>query len=986
MGNTTENVQVNMKLNGINEFKAYADLKKEIIAQDRLVGKMDKGAAGYADATKRLRELKDMQSEWRNEIYKGGQTQKTFFDDFKAGLSEITRIGSGVAIGSLVASGIQSAIGWVKNFMGASQEAYREAEINQSQLSAAVKSTGGAAGITKDQLNDLSAELMKLTGVDDDLITKSEALLLTFTNISGQLYDETLPLILDVSQALGQDLQTSTIQVGKALNDPINGLTALKRVGVSFSEDQKKVIKKLQETGDMAGAQTVILNELKKEFGGVSEAAINTESGSLQKFNTRLGNIQESIGGMITGMKSLAVKGFEPFLRWVEKITTSRVSEKLEAERFELNKLEIQITSANTKQTDRVKLINELKEKYPALLGNLNAETASNLQVSRAIKAVNDQLVNKIILQKKDEEIDELNQKRADIMNKKLEYEDQIREKLVKLREKGFEVNTSGTDPAAELERVQNNFRKKMDDMGKSTGGIFDPFFGVGTLLNNYAAVKEFDSNTKKFTDKLIDKKNALAKELGIDLDTKDIGTPPPVLVTPVDPKKEAERKRLLEKAKQDHIQFLADIIKNEEDVFQGRLTKNDAEVDAVRLKYDKLRIRAKGNQDELVTIANQEASELTNVLATQAKEEIKIQEEITKKTKEEFLKRNQAQADMAQTIFELGMTVREKEQAQLDKMFEEMVVDAEALGLDSTAIYEAWTNAKIKLDEKHADKHKATEEEKKQFAVEMAQQAADATFAIASRNRQAESQAAIDAINKRREDELANNELSESQKKAINLKYDRQVAAEKQRAWKAEQRASIAQAIINGALAVTKVTAQTGVLAPFVIPSIIAGTLAQVAVILAQKTPQFAKGGLIAQGPSHQEGGISLVNNRTGQNIGEIEGGEPVMVLSKETRQNNGRLINELLYNSRFRNGAPVSVNTNAALGGLAQFRTGGIAAGSQPITVNAQPDLGLLINEIRELKTAVQEEKGRPVDFNYNVFERYRDLVDKIRNNVNA
>src|SRR5262245_66611796 len=76
-----------------------------------------------------------------------------------------------------------------------------------------------------------------------------------------------------MSAALGQDGKASAIQLGKALNDPIKGVTALQRVGVSFTKSQKNQIKALVESGNTLGAQKVILRELGKEFGGAAKAA-----------------------------------------------------------------------------------------------------------------------------------------------------------------------------------------------------------------------------------------------------------------------------------------------------------------------------------------------------------------------------------------------------------------------------------------------------------------------------------------------------------------------------------------------------------------------------------------------------------------------------------------------------------------------------------------------------------------------------------------
>ena len=144
-----------------------------------------------------------------------------------------------------------------------------------AQTGAVLKSTGGAANVTKKQVTDLSAALLKKTGIDDEVIQSGENMLLTFRGIRNEagknndIFTQATKIGLDMSTALegagfeGGNLKTTMIRLGKALNDPVQGMTALKRVGVTFTEDQKKTIKRLEETGHHLQAQKLILKELR---------------------------------------------------------------------------------------------------------------------------------------------------------------------------------------------------------------------------------------------------------------------------------------------------------------------------------------------------------------------------------------------------------------------------------------------------------------------------------------------------------------------------------------------------------------------------------------------------------------------------------------------------------------------------------------------------------------------------------------------------
>lgn len=153
-----------------------------------------------------------------------------------------------------------------------------EAAAAMGQVEAALKSMGPVAGRTADQLKK-AADAFETQSLfeADEILSKVTANLLTFGKVSGDVFDRAQQAAINMSARLGQDLQSSAIQVGKALNDPIKGVTALQRVGVSFTAAQKEQIKVLVESGQAAKAQTLILAELEKQFGGAALAAQNTD-------------------------------------------------------------------------------------------------------------------------------------------------------------------------------------------------------------------------------------------------------------------------------------------------------------------------------------------------------------------------------------------------------------------------------------------------------------------------------------------------------------------------------------------------------------------------------------------------------------------------------------------------------------------------------------------------------------------------------------
>lgn len=203
-----------------------------------------------------------------------------------AGFAGIATAGAGIAI--------------LTQQISESVVAFNESEKAVSQLEAVLKSTKGVAGITADEAKNLAGALQQTTAFSDEQVLSAENLLLTFTNIGQDVFPEATKTVLDMSQALGQDLKSSSIQLGKALQDPIQGVTALRRVGVNFNEEQQKTIKRLVETGKTMEAQKLIIQELKTEFGGSAEAFAKTAEGQKAIAANLVGEQQEQLGKLIS--------------------------------------------------------------------------------------------------------------------------------------------------------------------------------------------------------------------------------------------------------------------------------------------------------------------------------------------------------------------------------------------------------------------------------------------------------------------------------------------------------------------------------------------------------------------------------------------------------------------------------------------------------------------------------------------------------------
>lgn len=175
----------------------------------------------------------------------------------------------------------------------------QELENVEAQTEAVLASTRQAAGLTADEIRALAEEYESLNAtVDDKVIQSGENLLLTFTNIRKDAFEPALQAALDMNQAMGggeEGLQQTIIRVGKALQDPIRGATALRRVGVNLTEQQEAQIKKLVEQNRLYDAQQLILQELATEFGGSFAKAGETATGKFANFTDAIEDAQQRL-------------------------------------------------------------------------------------------------------------------------------------------------------------------------------------------------------------------------------------------------------------------------------------------------------------------------------------------------------------------------------------------------------------------------------------------------------------------------------------------------------------------------------------------------------------------------------------------------------------------------------------------------------------------------------------------------------------------
>jgi hypothetical protein len=198
-------------------------------------------------------------------------------------------LAGGVAAGAVLSFG--------KSAISAAQDSQRAT----SRLEAVYKSMGDTTGDAAKAAENYAGSLSKKTAVDDEQIMAGQALLATFGNVSSEvarqagIFDRATAAGADLAAAGFGTIEGNAKQLGKALQDPVKGVTALAKAGVTFTAAQKKQIAAMVKSGDLLGAQKIVMGEVEHQVKGTAEATAS----STDKMNLAWGETQESVGNAL---------------------------------------------------------------------------------------------------------------------------------------------------------------------------------------------------------------------------------------------------------------------------------------------------------------------------------------------------------------------------------------------------------------------------------------------------------------------------------------------------------------------------------------------------------------------------------------------------------------------------------------------------------------------------------------------------------------
>lgn len=201
-----------------------------------------------------------------------------------------------IAIGGLATAAL-AATGAVVSFVGSLGDGikvFEETERYMARTEAQLRATGAAVGFSSSEMDRFSRSVAMNTLASTDGVRQAMSAMMTFKSVTGESFKEAIKLSQDLAETFGTDISVEAKNLGRALENPAEAISILKRKGIELTSEQQNLINSFVETGDKVKAQEVIFKALQERVGGTGEgSAKDTLSGSLDTLGQATDELKE---------------------------------------------------------------------------------------------------------------------------------------------------------------------------------------------------------------------------------------------------------------------------------------------------------------------------------------------------------------------------------------------------------------------------------------------------------------------------------------------------------------------------------------------------------------------------------------------------------------------------------------------------------------------------------------------------------------------
>lgn len=685
----------------------------------------------------------------------------------------------------------------------------------------------------------------------------------------------------EFSALLKQDANEALLRVLEGLKGNNEGLGRMTQLFADMGQEGARAV----------GVLASLANNTKlvREQQAIANKEFNAGTSITNEFNTKNNTLAANldiIGKRLAGafVNSAVVQGINRVAQGLRDMVSPSIADGIEEERLALFRLHSQILTTNEGSADRVRLVKELQEKYPQILGNLNAETASNQDLANAVRAVNEQLINRIIIAEKQEEIDAQVAKIAEFRSDRISAEDRVMEKLLAATEKYNVQLQEGGNVLEQAQRTYVLIKEAQDKIlqGRSAGGVaFNDVARLGNAINALRQAQSLENGQSLVGNKLLEEKAALMKRLGIEAEDAATKVTAAVTTTPQTGAPQegggaADSTQAQEEMRRQLEQWRQDLIAIRENIYQDGLSADERDLRQLDVKHAaelaKLKANKLATEADLLALEEQQARERAELIEAQGDERVKGYSEAADKIRRAMLDSAQLQV--------------EDEVAKWDQLIEL----AKRYGIDVAELEQSKEEALADI-RRNARAREQGEQEK---ADRLQLQSRIQTY-------QAMGQAAA-GLNS-----FLSAVYSDAQGRAFeDTEFGKGLA--------------LVQIGVNAAVALSNAIKSSSEGDPYTLAARVAVAIGSVLAAIGQaysvlrSTPPtpappssnstvqggsasnipLGEKGLVLDGPSHADQGLKVVNPHTGAVTAELEGGE--LVLSKLFTRRNRDLVPYLL------------------------------------------------------------------------------------------
>jgi hypothetical protein len=843
-----DNVQVNVEINGQRAGKTLSDLKKESQQLYRELNKLVPGSKEFVDKLAEVKKVEKQLGDVRKAIKGIDEEMKNSSGGFMAKLKSVqgsvkSAVDSLGPLGGMIATVFS--IGVIVNFI----KSVFEVTAAFQKYEAVLTNTLGSQYLAKMAMEEIK-DIASKTPFSVDELTSA------YVKLRNQGINPTRADIVrmgDLAASVGKSFD----QLTEAVIDGISGeMERLKEFGIKAQKEGDKIkftfkgqTTEIKNTSEEIQKYIIGLGDLEGVTGGMA-AISETLGGKLSNLGDSFDSLFNTIGSGTGGIMGKAIELLNEYIQWIE-VALRNTKQIQDAAVSELTKkFADEFAKADSVNKDR--LIRFTRERLDALNQMLEAQRNYNRETGL--------FDGEKFTEKELEEI------RLDIAI----YQSRMDWLVAYGKEKNELLRKQHQETLGLIETLE----KKIKELKESQQKAMSPA--------DIRRIGEEIKQTQEELDELLGKNDEKRRQARLAAE-KDI----------------ADRTIALMKD---------EFLKKQELLYQ------QAERDKKTVSESLATAEQKARQ--IVLIEEKLIAELDTLLDDFNKKRAKKEEERLKKEQELRNRAALARADLE--VLAAGKNDAQLLEASIRRLDVQQEVELQNTELIEeekwliTAKYEAEKDA---LREAYAAKEWDRQKQMLQSSRKLIEGGLDAMQDYNNLHFEKEVQAAESAKNQKMailKGELNEKVLNEEQyndaKAAAEEKYQQQARRIKRQQAAADKQAKLVEAMVATFAAVAKAL-------PNIPLSVLAGATGalQIAKISATKLPEFSHGGAftvnggIPAGASHGEGGIAMIDTLSGRKVGEMEGGEPYMILSKNTMANNGDVIHKLLDSSMYRNGAKI-------------------------------------------------------------------------------